>query len=104
MEEVGGREDRGSYWVSLILSFVSLWIAFVYTVSSGQEFHQQACVHVGIFTWRVLLLLLTRLSNCYIALTGGLEVFNPLRALPLCGRDLKAVTWGQCVNEVSDEE
>lgn len=32
--EVGGREDRGSYWASLILSFVSLWIAFVYTVSS----------------------------------------------------------------------
>lgn len=41
LEEVRGREDRGSYWISLILSFVSLWIAFVYTVSSGQEFLQQ---------------------------------------------------------------
>lgn len=40
---------KGSYGVSVILSFVSLWIAFVYTVSSGQEFLQQkACIHTGI--------------------------------------------------------
>lgn len=57
--EVGGREDRGSYWISLILSFVSPWIAFVYTASSGQEFFQQkACIHVGIFRWRFLLVFL----------------------------------------------
>lgn len=91
--EVGGGEDRGSYWVSLILSFVSLWSAFVYTVSSGQEFLQQkACVHVGIFradpSFLLVLHLLTWLSSLQSDLKGGLEMFNLFSILPLRGNEI----------------
>lgn len=91
--EVGGGEDRGSYWVSLILSFVSLWIAFVYTVSSGQEFLQQkACIHVGIFrsdpSFLLVFHLLTWLSSLQPDLKGGLEIFNLFSILLLCGNEI----------------
>lgn len=106
-KEVEGRTEGVSYWVSLILSFVSLWIAFVYSVSSGQEFlRQKACIHAGIFRWRFLLvLLLTWLSSSLQpSLKGGLEMFNLLRIFPIRGRGLKTVTRGPCVNDFSDEE